>query len=1030
MIVRRKLAVPELPDPWCERAEVAEALRRGLEPRYRVTLLLAGAGMGKTSALAGYVRNPPGFPGEPPPLVAWYGLGPTDGDPGVFFPHLLATLQQAVPGLADQAAHIVAALGSGGLEQAAAVLCDDLDAALAGRRLILVLDDSQHLPGAEGAAAALTALVAYFPDTSQLALSGRESPQIKLARFEVREQVLAIDESRLRFGDAELRRLAGTADVATLAARTAGWPAAVTHALRGASAGNLAAPDLLYDYLAQEVLDHLEPGTLADLAALSLAGEAPEGLLDPPRLAALRALPALAGFMARAPEAPALQSIFREAVLRRVEQTWPRTRVADLCRGVADLLPDAVQAISLLLRAQAWEEAEDRLLREFDALATAGRLASVKGLVASFGAKRMGTPRLLLVLGELERRDGRFREALVLLEDAHRGATGEPPEVRGRISAGLAALYGARGEVERQRAMAEEALACLPADDRAAVASCRNVLGMAHAYRFAIGAARQEFELALAGFAEAGDMAGQVKVQHNLGFVHTRVGDFGRAIAHYELSLRLAGAAGLLPLAVTHSNLALAAVYLDRHAEAQAHLERGVALAERLDARRDKAVMLRTLGRLLLRRGEAGEAEAAFERAGDLAAEIGDRNTQIYACLGQAEVELARGDFPAAAARAERAVALAAASPDDPAAIDCGLVLAEIALRTGRLAEAAERLGPLAPAQGRPPIAWLEFRHAAIAAELAAAQGEAAQAARWSERAAALAAEYGYPGRAPAPARARPVAGEPSGTPPPALEVLALGSFEVRLAGKATAPGDWSITKTRIALAYLLQHPGGATKEALLELLYPGEDPARTAVNMVLARLRHALEPGGPPGKPSTYVLFRGGKYLLNQGVVTRHDVAVFREHLREAGRAGLAPADREGCLAAAVAGYRGPFLEGMSGSPWVEIEREGLRRAMAGAYTELLALAAGRDDWPALESAGRDLLERDPYSQEGHRAVVLALALQERSDDAVRAANAAREFLEAGPHGLLEPATGEVFDLVAEDRLTMRSARALLATS
>jgi len=257
--------------------------------------------------------------------------------------------------------------------------------------------------------------------------------------------------------------------------------------------------------------------------------------------------------------------------------------------------------------------------------------------------------------------------------------------------------------------------------------------------------------------------------------------------------------------------------------------------------------------------------------------------------------------------------------------------------------------------------------------------------------------------------------------------VRSFGAFQVNVDGRPVAAAEWKSAKAKVALVYLLLHPGGATKEALLEALYPNEDPARTAVNMTLSRLRQALEPNASGGDPSRFVLFQDGRYRFNQGVMTIFDAVDFRDAINKARSAEL-PAERRAALYdQALALYHGPFMEGFD-LPWFEATRESYRRQMVDAFNDLFSLAGARDDWSKLGRDAERLLEREPASQEGHRARILSLALQERRDEALRACEHAREVIAKVGYLDLDDQTAELVDLVSDDTLTMKAARALLS--
>lgn len=1217
MIASRKSAIPELPVPYLDRPGLVQRLTEGLGTGKRITLVLAGPGMGKTALLAGYANR---LHQEGAALTAWCDLARAARDAAVFCRRVHAALLREIPELSDQAVEVMATLGQAGLPQAMGLLCDDLEAALGGRAVLLVLDDAQHLPDDPGFLQGLEALIRYFPDEGQLVLAGRALPPLKLAQFELRGQVVRLGDEDLRFRPGEIATLAdrfrdralapggrgddraiggedarvgartgdgdgervgarasggedraiardrddragdegganedaraagrgledqaASQDVALidLAEKAQGWPAGIVHALAtGTRAGG---PDLLHAYLQEEVIYHLPDEVRDALALLAFLddrrGEASLSALDPQEGDRLETEPALRPFLNSDGGGLVLRPLLREAMRRTVLESWPGPRRAALFRKLAECAADDADAIEFLQGAADWSGAESRLLRALPGLLAASRFGTVRDLLAAFPDDARRSAGLQYVAGELARREGRLDVAIRHLTEAERqtagayeaperagtversgtadpahgpvtakdagaaDATGKAatadapgttrmagPDLAGAILAALAAAHGAMGDAARQRECAQRGLAILGNEDHASIGACYNALGMYHVYMQDLVAARDAFDHAMRHFRDAGDVSGQVRVQHNMGLAWSRAGDFARAISHYREAIRLAQAHHQLPLALTFNNLALCEIYLGRLQEAAKALEQGMALAERLMSLRDRSVLLRTMARLQMEAGSHEDARAFFESALDEAVAAGDRLARMYAHLGLAELHLREGRHREADAAVDHALEVADLPPGDPRTAEALVLRAMAAVQAGRPADAERFLGQSEEASAGLANHFSRFQIARLRAEAAVLAGNSSEAASYADQARSLAREFGYPlgsliglpgagmaGTAGDPVRPTGAIGAPaagggasghatsgtgasghaamSGPPagtapmpgpapssrtgflggpsaaicPPVIDALALGAFKVLVEGKPVPPGAWKIAKARIAMAYLLLHPAGATKDALLELLYPGEDPARTAVNMVLSRLRGALEPDSPRGAPSRFVLFQDGRYLLNQGVRTRFDVVDFRRLVKLSREPGIDVARRRAILDAAIALYQGPFMEGYEESAWIEIERENLRRLMKEACTDLMGLAAAEDDWKGLEAASDALLERDPTSQDGHRGRILALALQDRREDSLRACQVAEDLL-TGPMRLeLEPETAELIERVREDNLTIRAARSLL---
>ncbi|MBM3266500.1 MAG: tetratricopeptide repeat protein, partial [Candidatus Sericytochromatia bacterium] len=581
-----------------------------------------------------------------------------------------------------------------------------------------------------------------------------------------------------------------------------------------------------------------------------------------------------------------------------------------------------------------------------------------------------------------------------------------------------AAAHAALGDRTLQLRLAEEALALAPPGTASARALALNVLANCLAAAGRVTEAEVAFREAAAAYLAAGDHGGRVRVLHNWGLAFAMTGAFGRAILRYREAIHAAQSASRLPLAMSYNNLALCLQYLGRGEEAQAMAEEGMTVAERLGARRDRVFLLWTLGYVRKEAGEPLRSRDHFEASLAEAGAIGDLASEVNAHAGLAELLVGQGRLDEAQVAIDRAVAVAGTTIDDPALLECTLLQAELAIRQGDAARGGSLLEHIEAHLLAAPNAYGSFHVARLRRMLCESTGDAGAAARWAECEAELAAEHGYPaaGRAGEPG-ASPVAQEAG------IVVRFLGAPDVSVAGRRLTARDWRTANARLVLAYLLGKPDGATKEDLLELLYPGKDPDRSALHVVIGRLRKALEPEA--AGTSHYILFRDGRYSFNRGVHLEYDVADFRSLLRDARSAD--PARRRDSLAAALDRYRGPFMPEFGEVPWCQIEAENLRRQVGEACEALFSLAAAADDWAGLEAYADRAVALEPAWQAAYRAKVVALAFQDRLPDAARMAETARSVLARSLVPDLEPETEELFARVADGRLTVKAARAAL---
>ena len=207
--------------------------------------------------------------------------------------------------------------------------------------------------------------------------------------------------------------------------------------------------------------------------------------------------------------------------------------------------------------------------------------------------------------------------------------------------------------------------------------------------------------------------------------------------------------------------------------------------------------------------------------------------------------------------------------------------------------------------------------------------------------------------------------------------------------GEPMPTSDWGSKKARDLLKILLSRRGQRVpRDVIVELLWPDEDPIRTAprLSVVLSTLRAALDPDKAYDDDHPLQADRAAVWLRLDGVEV--DVERF---LAEAAR-GLA-AHRAGradeawdALTAAECGYTGDFLEEDAYEDWPRALREEARNAYVTVAYALVGVAGSLGDSDAATRYLYRVLARDPHDERAHLALISALEDVGRRGDARRA--------------------------------------------
>jgi len=196
----------------------------------------------------------------------------------------------------------------------------------------------------------------------------------------------------------------------------------------------------------------------------------------------------------------------------------------------------------------------------------------------------------------------------------------------------------------------------------------------------------------------------------------------------------------------------------------------------------------------------------------------------------------------------------------------------------------------------------------------------------------------------------------------------------------------WRSQKARDLLKVLIARRGRPVpRELLMETLWPEEDPAPLSnrLSVALSTVRGVLDPERR-FEPDRFVAAdRHAAWLADLEVDVEEFLAAARD-----GLAAYAKGEQDQALAlltSAEVTYAGDFLEEDRYEDWAVPLREEARAAYLAVTRTLARIAAGAGDDDLAVRYHLRLLERDPYDEEAHIGLVLALARAGRHGEARR---------------------------------------------
>lgn len=946
---------------------------------HRVTLVIGGPGLGKTTLLAQAVAEN-GL--EPHGIDVWLGLDAGDADGSV-------------------AADVLHALGEA--QRAGTVSADDIADVVWARSpldVCLLVDDVHVLPAGSPGHVFLANLVDALPANGHIVLAGRSDPAIPIARVAAAGGVLRITESQLRYDDTEIEEVAAVrgVDSATLAA-TGGWPA-MAELVASAGAG------LTDEYLWQEVIEPLGRDRRRTLAAVIELGGGDDALIS----AALDEPVSLDDALAAIPLIDVDDSgWFRPHDLWR---PMARLRLNDAERGAV-----VHRAISHLVDGRRHDEAF-RLVsdREWWDEAPAVLRASCLRLDGHPGAEKLRSwlarcPAPVLATAPAK------------LAVAVHAALADPDSAAEPLASAIAALRDADDVDGELAAIAHFGRVAwwkqddtLRAEIGARIRALRDLghpvaIGIASTGRALNADVRGDDDAALAAtddpVLERVDDAWSVSLGWCRAAAHYARGDLRAAMAAARPFLQSSDGSALVPAIVSIHDQAswytgqvegpasedtvrydeigdllgrhdrtLRAADLSRHCSFAGDLDQA---AVHLDAARSSTVDDRPVAAVRYAQAEAsllvavGDEERAAAILRETIDRVGlDRSSQRRAwrdgmCLTYVLLPEARPTWEAspvvgtwthsrqlAAAVVETRSAVVDRLVRDVDVSDLRVVRRLLHYRFA--AELAVGLATAGRPEGAALLDQLGSPGRAVVRELAGADGRSGRAAR--DLLAAVPA-----------------------APPTAVELSVLGPVQLRRDGAPADVPELRRERVRALLAYLTVRRT-ASRIDVIAALWPDFDERAGANNLrvTLNHLLGALEPWRSEREPAYFIRADTADLRLIHDPDLTVDLDEFNGHIdaaRRAERHGV-PSQALSSYLAAVELWRGELFSDVTDQAWLELEREQVRARYAAALVRAAQLLAGRrvdDDVDVAEALARRAIEVDAWAESAY-GVLIAAAL------------------------------------------------------
>jgi DNA-binding SARP family transcriptional activator len=1047
MVITTKLTPPRLPRQTLQRARLTQRVL--LAGEYRLTLLHAGAGYGKSTALAALA-------GSDQPLI-WYQLEAEDAEPLRFLSHLLHGFTSALPQMSQAPLALLEQwdrTSSSGWEPFVTTLVNAL-AELDQEQLFLVLDDAHQLNHSAETIAIVERLLQLAPPHLHIILATRYPLNMTaLATMRVRGELLEIGQSELAFTSAEIVELYGTRfdfpvtteQAALLADKLDGWAIALPLVWQQLRRGNTSIPAALdqlsgsasdlFTYLAHEVLQRQpenvqhflrETAIMRRLDAttcdcLREAGDSAE-ILDYLQTTGLF-VTEMGGAMLR------YHHLFRDILRHRLSAE--ATRSIHFRAATCYAEQGAVEeAIFHFISAESHAEAARLLATHGRSMIGAGRLATVANWIALLPPDQLTAhPILMVQLGDIARLHSRFDTALGWYQQAETEFRAQRDmNGVGQVLRAQARVYLDTVDPSQAEQLLQEALRLSDGqEDRASRARLLELLAENALNQGRVEQAEQ-FRTQSRALKQAGPGESELPLRMLL-----RTGRLAEARRLLEAKLEVERETPVLRPRAHRETLLLLSLIYAMFGEQEAALRTALAGTERGETLESPFItavgMMRQGHALLLHKNAHGYEQAAhaFEEAIRISDAIDARRLKVEAYWGLCQAYGFQGMLARAVDSAETGIAIAQQAGDEwvTACIRTSLGAAyalagENGAALSWLAQAAASFRECSDTHGETnALLWqaLIWHATDDTVRLQRDLDHLLQLSRDNDYAFLFQRRtlLGVPDPrvlVPLLLYARQHCAQAVYAhalldtlqlsaleihPGYQLRVESLGAFRIWQGADELPSKAWKRQKARqLFQLFLTYRRSRMHREQIMDTLWPelAPDEALRDFKIAYNTLCKVLEPGRKRNAPSAYIARDGSRYGLRPEADIWFDVAVFDELIRDADRLSQADAQQAQQLyRQALALYRGHYLEEFPYEEWATQERKRLLNRYLRSAERLARLLIQAEEWHEAIEVCIDLLERDDCWEPAYQMLMTAYARQGNRTQVVRTLNRCRETL------------------------------------
>jgi len=1012
-LIKSKFKVPKLPLDYIKRDNLLNKLEQSFVEEKKLNLIIASAGYGKSCLISDYLKSRK-------TKHLWYSFNEADSDLIFFISHLVNGLKLVIPNLKEDSLELILSSKNpmNSLLNIIGILIEDLSLQVT-ERFTIVFDDYQLLKDTETVDKVLEYLIEYLPENIQLILLSRTYPNLKLPQLRVKQNILEITGNELKFSKEDVQNIISNtlpeyleeSELDILYSKTDGWIGIIilliqaykSNALKKENLFNTIDKNLpIFDYLAQEIFELQSDDVKKFMLYISLLPKINKeicqhiGLND--FIKNLDYVKKQSILEADFEGEYRYNPIFKDFLHEKANDTLLQKEILDFYYNVSTYFTKNKEnetALDYLLLSQNFKQAENLLLEIVQDFINNNRLETLNKYLQKFPEEYLKhSANLQIYFGEVNRLWGNYTEALEYYYKAKELAKQENNfSVLGLAYVYESIIHSSKGESISDDII-NESLNVFTSDDSNGLALAYNTKGIFLLFKEHIYESLEYFEKSLKHYEKTGDLIGQAKVLHNLGYAYSILGNFEHSLDTYKRSVVQTELTGKYPHPMTYNNIAIIYNYMGDFLEAKKYAEKSLEISKKLQYKREQAYSYWTLGMLYANMESFQKSEEYFNMSANIGLEIGDRQTQANGLSGLSELERLKGKTKRALELIDEAIRRRDLPFDDHGIMELLIqkILICIDLKDYKTTKDYLENTALNKLEKLNYKYYLTLYYFYLSVVYEEENFEKAKS--YMDKTYNLVKENNYyiflsqqkyiPKYLKEKFEGKTIDVEVKKTIESKIKFNCFGDFKVYRKDTLIGNREWSGYKTKLAMAYLLHNTKGVTKEQLANLLYPDMDITRTAINVILSRVRKALEPDLGKKSVSEYIVFNEGKYSFNFVTDYWLDTEEFNYLVKELKEIDT-DKNKIDIILKIINLYSGEFLSEFSSELWCQIEKEVYKRKIEEIFVLAFEYFYKEEEFEEIITLSEKEIQIDMCNENAFQRKIKALIGMNKKEEALK---------------------------------------------